>query len=78
MIESTLVPVLSLGGEKMENDFFSLKQAEKAVMAGAKGVVFGRNLYQSRNPKDFLKALKDVVRGNLSSEEAVDTYGLSK
>lgn len=45
MIESTLVPVLSLGGEKMENDFFSLKQAEKAVMAGAKGVVFGRNLY---------------------------------
>lgn len=76
IIKALPIPVLALGGDKKETDLESLIQAEKSVREGASGVVFGRNLYQARNPELFLKALKEVINLNVSAEEAVKKYNL--
>ncbi len=77
IVESVFVPILVLGGDKSKKDIHSLKQVEASINAGASGVVFGRNLYQAKNPVSFLRALKDIVNGNISAEKAVEKYDLS-
>lgn len=75
--EGTPVPVFALGAEKMDNEVDALKLAEKAVAAGARGVVFGRNVLQAEEPAQFLRGLKAVVRGLATPEEAAAEYGLA-
>ena len=61
VVEGASVPVLALGASKC-SEAEALAKARKAMQAGARGVVFGRNVFQSENPARFLKSLVDVVR----------------
>jgi DhnA family fructose-bisphosphate aldolase class Ia len=74
--QGTPIPVFALGAEKTESELDALKLAHKAVTAGARGVVFGRNVIQAKEPAQFLRGLKDVVRGNATPAEAAARYGL--
>ncbi len=74
--EGTPIPVFALGAEKMEREADALELAEKAVAAGARGVVFGRNVVQARDPAAFLRGLKAVVNGAATPAEAAAEYGL--
>lgn len=74
--ESTPVPVLGLGASKTDTQEEALQLAYDEIKDGAKGVVFGRNAIQVKNPKDFQAALCDVVKNNLSAKEAVSKYKL--
>jgi DhnA family fructose-bisphosphate aldolase class Ia len=56
------VPVLALGASKCDEKQ-ALDKARKAIKAGARGVVFGRNVFQAKNPAAFLKSLAAVVHG---------------
>jgi class I fructose-bisphosphate aldolase len=76
VVEGTPIPILALGAEKMEHEIDALELASRAVQAGARGVVFGRNVLQARNPVQFLRGLKQVVQGNLTPSGAADKYGL--
>lgn len=71
VISGTPVPVFALGAEKLPGDLDALKLAEKAIQAGASGVVFGRNVIQAQNPPKLLQALKAVVAEGLEPEEAL-------
>jgi DhnA family fructose-bisphosphate aldolase class Ia len=62
VVERAGVPVLALGASKC-NERQALDKARKAVRAGARGVVFGRNVFQAKNPAAFLKSLVAVVHG---------------
>jgi len=57
------VPVLALGASKCAEGL-ALEKARKAIAAGARGVVFGRNVFHARCPEGFLKALGEVVHGD--------------
>lgn len=70
------VPVFGLGAEKLPTQRDALDLAAREVAAGAGGVVFGRNAIQVPNPITFQNALCDVVKNNLSADEAVQKYGL--
>ncbi|OIO93233.1 MAG: hypothetical protein AUK03_08525 [Anaerolineae bacterium CG2_30_64_16] len=76
VVEGTPIPVFALGAEKLPRQIDALNLAAKSVAAGAKGVVYGRNVLQASRPADFLAALKDVVRGRATPEEAAATYRL--
>jgi DhnA family fructose-bisphosphate aldolase class Ia len=76
VIQGTPIPVFALGAEKMEREEDALELARKAVNAGARGVVFGRNVLRARDPARFLRGLKDVVQGRASPAEAAEKYGL--
>jgi len=76
VVEGTPIPILALGAEKTEREIDALELAHRAVQAGARGVVFGRNVLQARDPVQFLRALKKVVQGKLSPSRAADKYEL--
>lgn len=57
---SAAVPVLALGASKC-GEREAIDKARKAMRAGARGVVFGRNVFQAKNPPAFLKALKQTT-----------------
>ena len=59
---STPIPILALGAKKTRYEKDALRLAAEAVHAGARGVVFGRNVIQAREPERFLDALKEVVK----------------
>jgi DhnA family fructose-bisphosphate aldolase class Ia len=75
--EGTPIPVFALGAEKMEREVDALELAEKAVSAGARGVVFGRNVVQADDPAAFLRGLKAVVACEATPAEAAGEYGLA-
>ncbi|HNR03079.1 MAG TPA: hypothetical protein PKK59_11140 [Anaerolineaceae bacterium] len=73
---STPVPVLALGAKKTPREIDALKLAHEAVSAGARGIVFGRNVLQARSPEKFLDALKEVVKAGKSPETVAAKYHL--
>jgi fructose-bisphosphate aldolase, class I len=71
IINTIPVPVVVLGGEKKNSDIESLKAIKVAMDAGSRGVVVGRNLVQSCDPKKYLEALIEVVKNNMEPEKAI-------
>ncbi len=74
IVEATPVPVLALGAKKLPRESDALKLAADAVHAGAKGIVFGRNVLQSRDPKRLLDALKEVVKEYKAPDAVAKTF----
>jgi len=76
IVKSTPIPILVLGAEKTPTEQDALALAQNAVKAGARGIVFGRNIFQSRNPSGFIEAVRAVMSSRCSIDEAVKTYNL--
>ncbi|MGC8878707.1 MAG: class I fructose-bisphosphate aldolase [Anaerolineae bacterium] len=70
VVEGVPIPVFALGAEKLASELDALTLAHKAVSAGARGVVFGRNVLQAENPTQFLRRLKNVVQRFMAPEVA--------
>ncbi len=72
VVKACPVPVVIAGGPKVSTDRELLEMAKGAIEAGAKGVTFGRNVFQHDNPVLILKALGKIVYENWSVEEALE------
>ncbi len=72
VIANTPVPVLVAGGAKMDTDLETLQVVADCMAAGAKGVFFGRNIWQAKNPGAMVRALKRVVHDDAAPEEALE------
>ena len=73
VVETARVPVLVRGGGK--EDLKTVLQKSAQLMAqGAKGMVYGRNIYQHDNPKAVVNALMAMIHQGSSGEEAWDIY----
>jgi DhnA family fructose-bisphosphate aldolase class Ia len=70
------IPVLVLGADKLEKETDALRLAYNAVNDGARGVFFGRNVIQAKNPANFLKALKKVIKEGMEPTKAAKEYDL--
>lgn len=70
------IPVLGLGAEKTPHEIDALRLARRIIDQGARGVVFGRNVFQAADPGTFLAALCDVVKGGAAPEDAAARRGL--
>jgi len=71
LVKSVPIPILALGGARMDTDLDALKFAQKSIGEGAAGVVFGRNVFQADNPEKFLDDLIKVVKEGKNPEEVV-------
>ncbi len=58
IVDSVSVPIVVAGGPK-DKDAFSV--AKEAIKCGAKGVAFGRNVFQAEDPIAYIKKLKEIV-----------------
>jgi fructose-bisphosphate aldolase, class I len=74
IVQATPIPLIVLGADKVEEPK-ALDLAENAVKAGARGVVFGRNVFECARPVDFLAALGEIVRQGMPAAEAAKTHG---
>jgi DhnA family fructose-bisphosphate aldolase class Ia len=73
VVEAARVPVLVRGGGK--DELKNVLSRSAALMAqGAKGMVYGRNIYQHDNPKAVVNALMAMIHDGASGEEAWDIY----
>jgi len=77
VIESCPVPVFGLGAEKTPLQIQALQLAANEIGDGARGVVFGRNAIQVKDPIAFQTALCDVVKRGVLPSEAVEKYKLT-
>jgi fructose-bisphosphate aldolase, class I len=63
-------PVLVAGGPRLGNDLATLELVRDLLAAGARGVMFGRGLFQSPEPLVLMKAVRDMVHDGVSFEDA--------
>lgn len=73
VVETARVPVLVRGGGR-EDLKIVLSKSAAMLKAGAKGLVYGRNVYQHANPKAVVSALMALIHNEASGEEAWDIY----
>jgi DhnA family fructose-bisphosphate aldolase class Ia len=71
------IPVFALGAEKLEREVDALELAHKAVRAGARGIVFGRNIIQAPDSAKVLGALKAVVQDGIEPRRVAEEHGLA-
>jgi DhnA family fructose-bisphosphate aldolase class Ia len=74
VVEAAPVPVLVAGGPRTE-PVEAFRLAEHAMQAGARGIVFGRNVVQARDREAVVRGLGMVVHEAASAEEAAIQTG---
>jgi DhnA family fructose-bisphosphate aldolase class Ia len=75
--QATSIPIFALGALKKPTELDALQLASDAIHAGARGVVFGRNVVQARRPKALLEALKEVVKADVAPQKAAKAHKLT-
>jgi class I fructose-bisphosphate aldolase len=65
------VPILIRGGPKTETAREALEMVKDGMEAGAKGLVFGRNVWDLPDPAKMMRALSAIVHENASVDKAL-------
>ncbi len=78
VVESSPVPLVIAGGPKMDSEVDVLKIAFEAMSKGAKGVDFGRNIWQSSHPVAMINAIRSIVHEGANVEKAVEIFNKTK
>jgi fructose-bisphosphate aldolase/2-amino-3,7-dideoxy-D-threo-hept-6-ulosonate synthase len=71
VVRSCPVPIVIAGGPKANTDREILEMCEGAMKAGAKGVTFGRNIFQHKNPPGIVRALYKIIIEKRNVREAM-------
>ena len=74
VVKNNPVPVFSIGAEKLSSSIDVLRKAEDSVKCGARGIIFGRNIFMADNPKSIVLALNSVINENTSPEDAAAKF----
>ena len=72
VVRSVPAPIVVLGGPRKGTLLDALTEAYRAVRAGARGVAYGRNVFQFEDPRVAARALELVVHRELPPEDALD------
>ena len=75
-VENTPVPVFTIGAEKLDTDLAVLKKAYDSVRKGARGIIFGRNIFMAENPRRITAALNDVINNQMLPDAAARKHNL--
>ncbi len=74
VVEAARVPVLVRGGGKEDLKAVLAEVGRADGSRGAKGMVYGRNIYQHANPKAVVNALMALIHTGADGDEAWDIY----
>jgi class I fructose-bisphosphate aldolase len=73
VVEAARCPVLVRGGGKADlHEVFVRSHA--FLQQGASGLVYGRNVYQHKNPRQVVKALMSMIHDGATVEESLEIY----
>jgi len=65
------IPVLVLGGSKT-SEYEAFSMVRSALDDGARGLYFGRNVWQHDNPAKMIEAFNQIIHNDATPEEAVN------
>jgi len=68
VVQECPIPILVLGGSRHASDKHALDVVRDAATAGAAGVFFGRNVFQSENMSTFLEQARAALDGAATAE----------
>ncbi|MCG9478580.1 MAG: hypothetical protein K9H14_00010 [Actinomycetia bacterium] len=77
VVENTPVPIFTIGAEKLNTDLEVLEKAYSSVKKGARGIIFGRNIFMADNPNSLIKALNEVINNDVPPKDAIVKYKLN-
>ena len=64
IVEGCPVPVMVLGGPRIDSEEDLIESTRGAMAAGAKGVIYGRNIWQSDDPVQISANIRDAVHNS--------------
>ncbi|CAH2601261.1 Fructose-bisphosphate aldolase [Rhodovastum atsumiense] len=70
------VPVMLAGGPRQDSDRGTLQLVAQIMQAGAAGILFGRSIFQARQPLAVMKACRAIIHDGTSVEEAMAAAGI--
>jgi len=70
--------VVAAGGPRLETDEDVLRMAYGVVQAGAAGITFGRNIWQSSNMEGLIRALQFIIHQDGTLDEAASMLAAPK
>jgi len=70
VVETCPIPIVILGGAKMDSDRALLQVVKDSIEAGGAGTCMGRNMFQHKDPEAIVKALCMIVHEGASVDEA--------
>jgi len=76
IVENTPVPIFTIGAEKLNTDIEVLRKAHDSVLGGARGIIFGRNIFMANDPERLIAALNDIINEGFSPEQAASAREL--
>jgi len=71
IVKRLKIPILILGGPKMKSIRDVFQVAKDSVEAGAKGVVFGRNIWQNPEMDKVIQILQDIIHHGVSVDKSM-------
>lgn len=74
IVRSVHIPVIIAGGPKMDTAIDLLNLTYDSIQAGGAGVAFGRNVFQSEDPRKLVSALSKIIHENFTIEEILKEY----
>ena len=75
VVSGCCVPVVIAGGERMESTRQILEMVHDSLKAGGAGISVGRNVFQHPNRVALVKALRAIVHGGASVDQAMLMVG---
>jgi DhnA family fructose-bisphosphate aldolase class Ia len=75
VIEQCPIPVLIAGGPKMDSPAAAFRVVHEAMQAGARGIVFGRNIWQSGQTQEMIRAFRHIIHENGTVAGALERLG---
>lgn len=73
VVEGCQIPIVIAGGEKQDN-IKTLIMINDAMEAGARGISIGRNIFQQKDKKLMLKAIREIVYHRTDINTVIDRY----
>lgn len=74
VVDGCPVPVVMAGGPKCDTDKQVLDFVYDGITKGSIGINLGRNIWQNKHPVPMAKALKAVIHGNKTADEAFEIF----
>ncbi|MFO8018024.1 MAG: 2-amino-3,7-dideoxy-D-threo-hept-6-ulosonate synthase [Promethearchaeia archaeon] len=76
IVDGVDIPVIIAGGPKMDTTEELLQMVYDSIQAGGAGVAFGRNVFQSENPTEIVKAIAKIVHKGYNVDEILKEFNL--
>jgi len=76
VVNSSNIPIVIAGGDRLNNPGEVLRMICDAMSAGAEGVSMGRNIFQNNNIPAIMEAISSVIHKKKDLNEALSIYNL--